>query len=105
MTPQMPSPFAAARDLIAVLRAYNNDPHLTRIDLEHVRGILPQTALGKGIRAIAELQGLDSLGFEGALLRDPNDSTRWGILYNSTARIERQRFTVAHEFGHLVLHR
>jgi len=44
-------------------------------------------------------------GCEGALVRNPNDSAEWGIFYNPDARPERRRFTVAHEFGHFVLHR
>ena len=44
--------------------------------------------------------------FEGALARIPNTKDSWGIAYNtaikSTGRIN---FTLAHEFGHYLLHR
>ena len=39
------------------------------------------------------------------LARDPNDHAVWGIAYNGKARGERQRFTIAHELGHFILHR
>jgi Zn-dependent peptidase ImmA (M78 family) len=29
----------------------------------------------------------------------------WGIAYNGKSRPERQRFTIAHELGHFILHR
>ena len=43
-------------------------------------------------------------GFEGALQRNP-DATRWRILYSQDREPVRQRFTIAHEFGHFALHR
>ena len=46
----------------------------------------------------------DSL--EGALFPNPNESGEWGILYNSDIKsIGRQNYTLAHEFGHYLLHR
>ena len=39
------------------------------------------------------------------LARDPDDYAVWGIAYNGKARRERQRFTIAHELGHFILHR
>ena len=39
------------------------------------------------------------------MVRNPDDSAEWGIFYNPDASPERRRFTVAHEFGHFVLHR
>ncbi|MFT0532403.1 ImmA/IrrE family metallo-endopeptidase [Castellaniella hirudinis] len=99
------TPFRAASDLIKVIRAFHGDPHLARIDLEELRNILPQTTHGKGISEIVAPLPTTDREFEGALMRDSADASRWGILYNSHASRERQRFTVAHEFGHLVLHR
>lgn len=40
--------------------------------------------------------------FEGALIPNSNE---WGILYNTSVSEKRQNFTVAHEFGHYLLHR
>lgn len=33
------------------------------------------------------------------------DATRWRILYGVDRPLPRQRFTIAHEFGHFALHR
>jgi hypothetical protein len=54
---------------------------------------------------IAKVQGEDLEGFEGMLTRHPS-GTKWLVLYNSGARSAgRQRFTIAHELGHYLLHR
>ena len=56
---------------------------------------------------ISLIQG-DTLpdGFEGMLTPNPNGSGEWGIFYNN-ARTSKGRinFTLAHEFGHYLLHR
>jgi hypothetical protein len=54
---------------------------------------------------IDRVQGEDLEGFEGMLTRHPS-GTKWLLLYNSGSASEgRQRFTIAHEFGHYLLHR
>lgn len=69
-----------------------------RIALEYSRTRFPQSY-------IASVQGLDLRGFEGCLKANA-DGSRWLIAYNdehsSPGRI---RFTLAHEFGHFMLHR
>lgn len=49
----------------------------------------------------------DSLpGFEGALFRAPAGKKGWGIIYNTEISSRgRINFTLAHEFGHYLLHR
>lgn len=45
-------------------------------------------------------------GFDGALFRAPAGKTGWGIVYNSAiASKGRINFTLAHEFGHYLVHR
>lgn len=105
MTVPPPSPHIAARNIITWLRAATGDPTLTRIDLDLVRQLLPETPQFEDVREITSPVPFDAKGFEGMLARDPGDPQRWGIMYNRTARPERQRFTIAHEIGHLVLHR
>jgi predicted transcriptional regulator len=48
---------------------------------------------------------LDINSCEGMLVRNPQDTAEWGIFYNGKANPERQRFTIAHELGHFILHR
>ncbi|MBL0027537.1 MAG: ImmA/IrrE family metallo-endopeptidase [Rhodanobacteraceae bacterium] len=67
--------------------------------------MLPTTPYGAGVREIKAPTPLDVSGFEGCLVRNPDDPAEWGILYKQHATPERSRFTVAHELGHFVLHR
>lgn len=44
--------------------------------------------------------------FDGALVRSPSGKNGWGIIYNKAIRSAgRINFTLAHEFGHYLLHR
>ena len=51
---------------------------------------------------ISEIQLLDSEGYEGGLITDPERSTGI-ILVNGQAGLERRRFTIAHELGHFLI--
>lgn len=45
-------------------------------------------------------------GLEGMLMPIPNTANKWGIIYNNAiASTGRINFTLAHEFGHYLLHR
>jgi hypothetical protein len=45
-------------------------------------------------------------GFDGALFAEPSGRNGWGILYNESVSSKgRINFTLAHEFGHYLLHR
>jgi hypothetical protein len=54
---------------------------------------------------IISVQGDALPGFEGGLFRAPSGKG-WGVIYNSAIRSKgRINFTLAHEFGHYLLHR
>ena len=54
---------------------------------------------------IDKIRGEDLDGFDGLLAANKTRS-KWLILYNSATPSEgRKRFTIAHEFGHYILHR
>ena len=54
---------------------------------------------------IDRVQGEDLDGFDG-LLKANKSRSKWLVLYNSANPSEgRKRFTIAHEFGHYILHR
>jgi uncharacterized protein DUF955 len=56
--------------------------------------------------AITMAQGANLPGFDGALYPAPAGRTGWGIVYNNAlASLGRINFTLAHEFGHYLLHR
>lgn len=55
---------------------------------------------------VAVIRGDALPGFEGALFKAPPGKKGWGIFYNSAiASPGRINFTLAHEFGHYLLHR
>ena len=55
---------------------------------------------------ITVIKGAQLPGFEGALSPAPAGKTGWGIFYNSAVNSRgRINFTLAHEFGHYLLHR
>jgi hypothetical protein len=56
--------------------------------------------------AITMAEGANLPGFDGALYRAPAGKSGWGIVYNNAlASRGRINFTLAHEFGHYLLHR
>ena len=87
------------------LRAWYGADVPEAIDLDVVRQMLPTTPYGKGVREIRPPVQFNDDAFEGMLARDPGDPEVWGIAYNGTVSPQRQRFTIAHELGHFVLHR
>lgn len=55
---------------------------------------------------ITMVKGGDLAGFEGGLYKHPSGRSEWGIIYNSAiASPGRVNFTLAHEFGHYLVHR
>lgn len=97
-----PTPFKAAATILKWLDAIGE---LTLpINLDLVRQMLPTTPFGKGA-VLLEPAPVTWGSSEGALVRNPDNPDEWGIFYNDKARPERQRFTLAHELGHFVLHR
>lgn len=105
-TPRTLTPSIAASTVLTWLRAYHHESGMPdAVDLDLVRQILPSTRFGSGVREIKAPMALDIKGFEGMLVRNPEDADEWGIFYNSAASLERRRFTIAHELGHFVLHR
>lgn len=95
----------AANTVQKWLRAWYSTGMPDAIDLEVVRQMLPTTPYGTGVREIRPPVQFNDDAFEGMLARDPNDHEVWGIAYNGKSRPERQRFTIAHELGHFILHR
>lgn len=87
------------------LRAWYAGHAPEAVDLDVVRGMLPKSPLAADVVEVRPPMQLNDDGFEGMLAQDPGDPNVWGIAYNGSVSPERQRFTIAHELGHLVLHR
>ena len=96
------TPFKSAANILTWLEAIGE--RKLPIDLDLVRQMLPTTPYGKGT-VLREPAPVIWGSSEGALVRNPDSPNEWGIFYNDKARPERQRFTLAHELGHFVLHR
>lgn len=95
----------ASSTVLKWLRAWYAGDMPDAVDLEVVRQMLPSTPYGQGVREIQPPIALSDPAFEGMLARHPRDPEVWGIAYHPTASLERQRFTIAHELGHFILHR
>jgi hypothetical protein len=100
-----PDALSAATTILGWLRDSHGGRLSLPVDLDLVRWMLPGTTLGEGVQEIKPPMAIASAGFEGALVRNPDDCTQWGIFYSDRASPQRRRFTIAHELGHLVLHR
>lgn len=105
MSAQDLTPFVAATTALKWLRLWHGATMPEATDLDVLRQMLPETPYGKGVREIKPPRPLDISGFEGCLVRNPDDPAEWGILFKEHATPERSRFTIAHELGHFILHR
>lgn len=95
-------PFAEANRLSAMLNTvFGADRFPVKVDelaLEYSRQCCADSPIDR-------IQGEDLDGFDG-LLKANKSRSKWLVLYNSaTASEGRKRFTIAHEFGHYILHR
>ncbi|MBF0423309.1 MAG: ImmA/IrrE family metallo-endopeptidase [Magnetococcales bacterium] len=54
---------------------------------------------------ITIVRGHDLPGLEGMLIRNEKQNREWAIFFNQNNAKRRIRFTLAHEFGHYLLHR
>jgi hypothetical protein len=90
-----------ANDLNAILRAVNGDGRfpipVEEIAMEFSRIRFPDAP-------VVGIQGGSLGSFEGALY-PVHDGKGWAIIYNSDVSEGRRRFTIAHEFGHYLMHR
>jgi len=98
------TPTAAVARIYTLLRTAFGANLPDRVDLGVMVQLLNEPAFAKGAQLRLPREFV-ARGFEGALVR--NEGTEeWGIFYKPHPQCrERQRFTIAHEMGHFVLHR
>lgn len=70
--------------------------HFTDIEIP-----IPLERIAEAV-GIVEVIGQTTDGFEGVLITD-GSKTKGSIAYNDSSRLERRRFTIAHELGHFLL--
>lgn len=98
-----PSPERWAIDLSLLLNAVKGTDRfpvdIAELALEYSKARFPDDPI---LRVAAD----DLPGFDGALMRARGVKPGWGIFYNNAIRSKgRINFTLAHEFGHYLLHR
>jgi len=94
------SPRKAANDLTTLLRTALGEDRFP-VDVE----MLAREISGKQADPITDIVGVDIPGFDG-MLRASRKAPGWQILFNDQSGYPgRDRFTLAHEFGHYMLHR
>lgn len=97
------SPERWAIDLTLILAARDGDDRFP-VDVKSLaKNYSHQVFPGE---PIAIVKGGELEGFEGGLYKAPTGKKGWGILYNSAITSPgRINFTLAHEFGHYLIHR
>ena len=94
------SPRRAANDLTVLLRTVLGEDRFP-VDVE----ALAREVSRNHEDPITTIQGVNIAGFEG-MLRARRKKPGWRILYSTQPRYRgRERFTLANEFGHYMLHR
>jgi hypothetical protein len=98
-----PSPTRWAVDISSMLNAVLGAEHFPI----RVSDVAREYSLQRFPKDPITLVAGDTLpGFDGALFRAPAGRTGWGIVYNSAITSKgRINFTLAHEFGHYLVHR
>ncbi len=102
----MTGPFGPERWAIEITKLLNLVLGPEHFPIDVIRVAREYTAQRFPGDAITMAEGANLPGFDGALYRAPTGKTGWGIVYNNAlASPGRINFTLAHEFGHYLLHR
>ncbi|MDO3441825.1 ImmA/IrrE family metallo-endopeptidase [Agrobacterium sp. V1] len=103
--PISPKPLVEANRITKMLDMVFGDDRFDRhpvdvenLSVEYSRQIAPHSP-------IHQVVGRDLPGCVGALVYSDTSPRQWGILYDNGQPETRRAFTIAHEFGHYVLHR
>lgn len=98
------SPEKWAFELTHILNAFHNEHERFPVD---VKTLTKQFSNQKyPNEPITMVKGAALVGFEGGLVKNPSSPNEWGIIYNDSIQSKgRINYTLAHEFGHYLLHR
>lgn len=104
MTTENKSPQRWAFDLTHILNAFHGKEDRFPVEVKAIARNFSNQKYPDD--PISMVKGASLPGFDGALFKAPVEKKGWGIIYNndieSTGRIN---YTLAHEFGHYLLHR
>jgi IrrE N-terminal-like domain len=102
----MTPPFGPTRWAIEITKVLNQVFGPEHFPIDVIRVARDYTAQRFPNDAITMAKGASLPGFDGALYRAPAGKAGWGIVYNNALASQgRINFTLAHEFGHYLLHR
>jgi len=103
--PVSPKPLVEANRITKMLDVVFGEDRFDRhpvdvgnLAMEYSRQIAPNSP-------IHQVMGQELSGCVGALVYSDTSPRQWGVLYDKGQPVTRRAFTVAHEFGHYVLHR
>ncbi|NKJ77832.1 ImmA/IrrE family metallo-endopeptidase [Rhizobium leguminosarum] len=101
------SPRRAANDLTLMLNAVLGEDRFDRgpVDVESLAVEYTRRTAGSQGEYIERIVADDLDGCEGALVPGETKPRRWGIIYDRRQNRGRRAYTIAHEFGHFMLHR
>jgi Zn-dependent peptidase ImmA (M78 family) len=105
MTDGRPRPLKEAGNITLMLDQVLGVDRFERGPVDVVELALQYSAQTARESPIVEVEDRDLPGCTGALLYSDDVPRNWGIYCNLDQSPGRRRFTVAHEFGHYVLHR
>ena len=93
-----------AYQLTHILNAYSSDQERFPIDVKSIAKDFSHHKYPDD--PITMIKGDSLPKFDGGLYKAPTGKNGWGIIFNNSMRSEgRINFTLAHEFGHYLLHR
>jgi len=98
------SPEKWAFELTHILNAYHNEHERFPVDIKTLTKQFSNQKYPN--EPITMVKGAALGGFEGGLVKNPSSPNEWGIIYNDSIQSKgRINYTLAHEFGHYLLHR
>lgn len=102
----MTEKFSAVRWAIDISKILNAIPDFKRFPVDVADVAKEISRIKFPDDPITLIKGRELHGFEGGMKKAPTGKVGWGIFYNTGLRSKgRINFTLAHEFGHYLLHR
>ena len=99
------NPHKEAAKLTQILDVYNGADRFDKAPVDVSQLALDYSNQFCSTEPIEKVQALKLNGCDGALVPSENASKTWAIAFNERLNVGRKNFTLAHEFGHYLLHR
>lgn len=104
MTKDRTTPQKWAYQLTHILNAYATDQERFPVNVKAIAKEFSHHRFPND--PITKIKGASLPRFDGGLFKAPDGRNEWGIIYNNSIKSKgRINYTLAHEFGHYLLHR